>query len=67
MVRDYLVYGFDEKGNRHEVCRTASARKARTIRNAGNSPFARTIVYGADGEMTIAELNQRADLEENLA
>jgi hypothetical protein len=39
MVRNYIVYGVDGKGERHEVRRTLSARDAKRVRDAGNSPW----------------------------
>lgn len=63
----YLVYGIDGKGNRVEVMRTHSAREARAVRDAGNSPWARTVVFGADGELSVGELNRLADMDHRYA
>ena len=66
-ARTYLVFGYDSKGDSHLVTQTPSAREAKTFRDAGNSPFARTAVHGADGELTIQELNVLAEKEARIA
>lgn len=67
MALNYLVYGVDRNGKRTQVASTPSARAAKTYRDAGNSPWASTIVFGSDGELTRAELDQLARLEQRLA
>jgi hypothetical protein len=64
---DYRVYGIDSKGERHEVRRTKLAREARTVRDAGNSPWVRSVVFGSDGELTVAELDRLADMDHRYA
>lgn len=60
---DYRVYGIDSSGARHEVTRTKSAREAKTVRDAGNSPWVRSIVFNSDGELTDDELRLLAELD----
>jgi len=60
---DYRVYGFDQTGARHEVTSTPSARVARTYRDAGNSPWDRVEVFGADGALSVEQLNRLAEID----
>ena len=67
MALNYLVYGIDRNGKRTQVASTPSARAAQTYRDAGNSPWAKTIVYGSEGPLTRADLDRLAQLEQRLA
>lgn len=64
---NYLVYGVDAKGDRHEVKRTKSAREARGVRDAGNSPWVRSTVFNSDGEVPPAELDRLAAIDHRYA
>ena len=63
MALNYLVYGVAADGKRTQVASTPSARYAQRVRDAGNSPWAETIVFGSDGQMSRAELDRAAELE----
>lgn len=67
MVRNYIVYGVDAKGTLHEVRRTSSARDAKRVRDAENSPWVRTDVYGSDGPLSTASLDRLADADHHYA
>jgi hypothetical protein len=67
LVENYKVYGIDENGTRHLVADTASAKKARAVFNSGDSPWVKSVVFGADGELTAAEIDHLVDLEDRIA
>jgi len=64
-MASYIVYGIDVKGGRNKVTQTRSAKAARTMRDEGNNSWVRFVVYGPDGELTVAELNRLADIDHN--
>ena len=66
-ARSYLVYGFDGKGNRYLVQETYSASEARDLRDARTVSGFQTIVDSSEGELTVKELDQLADLEDRFA
>lgn len=64
MACNYLVFGIAANGKRTQITSTPSARIAKTYRDAGNSPWPTIVVFGSEGEMSIAELDRTAELEE---
>lgn len=60
----YLVYGETRDGQRTLICETDSARVAKTYRDAGNTPWERTVVHGPEGELSKVSLDRLAELKE---
>ena len=66
MALDYLVYGVAANGKRTQIAKTPSARTAKTLRDGGEIPWPRIVVFGSEGEMSRAELDHAAELEARL-
>jgi len=63
----YLVYGFEGGGGKYLVADTYSAAEARDIRDVRLASGFRTVVFHDERELTLEELDQRADLEDRFA
>lgn len=57
------MYGIQAGKEPSEIVATTSARVARACRDAESSQWLRVDVFGADGRLTVEELNRLADID----
>ena len=62
----YLLYGFEGRGGRYLFADTDSASEARDIRDVRLASGFKTAVFHFDRELSLEELDQRADLEDRF-
>ncbi len=59
----FIIYGIDANGGRHELARTRFAATARDLKAAKAECWAQIEVVGSEGEVSEHELDRLADIE----